>query len=159
MHGNVNRLSANLGVGSSMSLSYNFKAMSRSDEVHDMVSVLSNSASGMGWGMCDIAGWLYTVIWAGRQLLKGLCLPIHVRIPVSPDLVRTSANRHLSEAIPSPYITGTSTTEKMPNKEYALSSTRVDCRVEARHSFSRMCVKPGRSALNRCAETPVASSI
>ena len=140
MHGNVNRLSENLGVGSSVSLSYNFKAVSRSNEVHDVVMILSISESGMGEGMCDVAGWLYTVIWVGRQLLKGLGLPVHARILVSPDLVRTFANRRPSEAIPSPYITGTSTTEKMPNKEYAVSSTRVDCRVEARRSFSRMCV-------------------
>ena len=60
---------------------------------------------------------------------------------MSPEFVKRCSRSLPTERVPSPYMTGMAAL-KMPRSEYAISSTHVVWRLDARNSFSRMLSRP-----------------
>ena len=74
------------------------------------------SASEMDGGMCEVGGWLKTVMLDGRQLLNLPDLPVHARTLMSPELASNCAKSRPSGLSPSPYVIGRDN-ENIPSNE------------------------------------------
>ena len=105
------------GRGSAFNWSYNIVTrLGSSEEACGLVVIAAISASGMAGRMWSLKGWLKTAMLVGRQLLKLLGVPVHVRILESPELVSSSDRSRPRALSPSPYETH-KVIEKIPSKE------------------------------------------